>query len=373
MFGSVEETDERDLHGGVEMTNVFMDVHHDALRYSLQLLFEKRLGSNCYTPIGLEWFHEGYWAVYIGPGKEDTARQFLGLDHASNPPVSAHGEPLPPSAILNANYTFADGIYYVVDPVRDRPYAAITLEKFKSMKFDIIIASMPQHIGPFIELQRKYQPQAKLIFQIGNSWAIPGDIKNVLASCAPVSVPAGVNAVFYHQEFDLDTYKYEPPTGTKKIHSFIHYMKNKQAMNRLQELLGSEWSCRSFGAGMEDSLMKATAVADKMREGDFGFISKPEGDGFGHSVHGLFAVGRPPVVWGSHYRGKLAGQLMEHNRTCIDVEKMGSMEAVAARLKEIVSTDEHAAMCKAAADKFREVVDYDREEQEIRKFLERLQ
>ena len=142
-------------------------------------------------------------------------------------------------------------------------------------------------------------------------------------------------------------------------------------MNKLQELL-PEWQCRSFGAGMEDSIMKAEDVAASMRGADFGFIFKPEGDGMGHSVHGLFACGRPPIVWGSHYRGKLGGQLMEHNRTCIDVEKMGSMEAVAARLQEIASTDEHAQMCKAAADRFREIVNYDREEKEIRKFLDRL-
>ena len=133
-----------------------------------------------------------------------------------------------------------------------------------------------------------------------------------------------------------------------------------------------EWACRSFGAGMEDNAPTSADVANKMREADFGFVFKPEGDGFGHSVHGLFAVGRPPIVWGSHYRGKLAGQLMEHNITCLDVEKLGSIEATADRLKEIVSTDEHLLMCEAAHGRFKEVVNYDAEFEQIKKFIENL-
>lgn len=355
------------------MPRILIDHHHQALRYSLQLLFEKRLGWEVYTQIGMEWWDEKLWNVF--PARE-TAQQYLGLDHAMNPPTDIRGAPLSPREILNANYeNLGDGAYLVNDPVVAKPYAAMTLEKFSRTDFDVLLCSMPQHIEMWKRLQQMKGGKPKLIFQIGNSWGITGDIKNVLASCAPVNVPPGVNAQFYHQEFDLDTYRYEPPTGTPKIYSFVHYMKGKDRMNAFAARLPG-WEVKSFGAGMEDSIMKASDLADKMREMAFGLHFKPEGDGFGHSLHGMFAVGRPPIIWGSHYRGKLAGQLMEHGKTCVDVEskELGAFPStqVPSYLKELVESGQHKAMCEAAHRRFKEVVDFDREEQEIRKFIDRL-
>lgn len=38
-----------------------VDRHQADLYYSLQLLFEDRLGVQLFTPIGHEWWDEGYW------------------------------------------------------------------------------------------------------------------------------------------------------------------------------------------------------------------------------------------------------------------------------------------------------------------------
>ena len=61
--------------------NVFCDKHHISLLYSLQLLFEKRLGGNLFTPIGEEWFTQGYWKGAEAYGNHpSTIKQFLSLE-----------------------------------------------------------------------------------------------------------------------------------------------------------------------------------------------------------------------------------------------------------------------------------------------------
>jgi hypothetical protein len=197
---------------------VLADFHHQDLYYSLQLLFEKRLGWELYRPIGLEWYHEKYWNVYPHIG---TAQQYLSLDQAINPPIGLDG-PFPEHKLLNKNYTFSDGIYYVNDPSKDKLNRGITLEKFKETEFDILVSSIPQHIAPFNGLIRKYHPKAKHIFQVGNAWGhLPG-INNILASTAKFDTPPNINTCFYHQEFDLDVFRYEPPTCHSKVFSLLN-------------------------------------------------------------------------------------------------------------------------------------------------------
>lgn len=351
---------------------VFSDLHHAALFESLRILFEDRMGAELYRPIGLEWFHQNYWAVYTGPGKEATAGQYLGLDQATNRPTDIRGKLLDDAQCANLHYTIDDGIYYTKDIVVDKTNRAITLDKFKSIRFDIIIASIPAHIPMFLKLRNEFQPQAKLIFQVGNSWHYDSRISNLLSSTAPYIVPANINAVFYHQEFDLNTYRYADPTTCKNVYSFIHYMRGKDTMNRLANQL-PEWNFKSFGAGMEDSICKSADIADKMREAGFIFHFKPEGDGFGHSLHGAYAVGRPAIYCGSHYNEKLAGQLMEHNITGIDMEKVGSTELLVQKLKHYEENpNEHLELCHRVRDRFKNIVNFDKEFVKISNFINNL-
>lgn len=352
------------------MYKVFADLHHNALFESLRILFEDRLSGSLYRPIGMEWFPD-YWAVYTGPGKEATAHQYLGLDQSTKRPTDIRGQPLDDQSCLNLNYQIEDGIYYVKDIVVDKINRAVTFDKFKEMKFDILLCSMPQHIPMFMELQSKFQPQAKLIFQAGNAWGADKRIKNFMGSIAKISVPQEMTSVFYHQEFDAKVFNYAEPRNKNAIYSFVHYMQNISHMNEVRARLPG-WEVASFGAGMSSSLMRTADVAGKIKDSTFVWHNKPGGDGFGHTIHSTYACGRPAIIWGSQYRGKLAGELMEHNKTCLDVEKLGSLEATAERIKQVVSTDEHKQMCEAARAKFEKVVDYDREFVDISKFLSNL-
>lgn len=345
---------------------VLADLHHAELFYSLQLLFEKRLGWELYRPIGLDWYHEGYWKVFP---HIDTAKQYLGLDQAMEIPKDLHGNPLPPSARINQLYREEDGIYYVTDITKGKINRGITLDKFKDMEFDILLSSMPPHIQPFNQLIQKYQPKAKHIFQVGNAWGRQAGIKNILSSTASFATPVNINACFYHQEFELETFRYEPPTVHNAVYSYIHWMKKKDLMNKITSQL-PDWEFRSFGANMEDGIAKTKDLAQQMRNSAFTWHYKPEGDGYGHTVHNTFASGRPPIIWGSHYHGKIASQLFTHGETCVDAEVVGSN--LPQYLETMSQPQNHNPFCEAVYNRFKKVVNFDQEEIEIRKFLERL-
>lgn len=345
---------------------VFCDMHHMDLFYSLQLLFEKRLGWELYRPIGMEWWNEGLWAVYNHPS---TAKQYLSTEQAIDVPKDVHGFSLPERLRHNSVYRYEDGIYYVEDPSKGKVNRGITLARFKEMKFDFLVSSMPPHIPIFNELIRRWQPHAKHIFQVGNMWGQQPGVSNILASTAPFSVPRGVNICFYHQEFDLGVFRPAPPGKDRKVFSFIHYMREMELNLDFRRVMPG-WEFRTFGGGMEGDLCRSSDIASKIGEAAFVWHIKPEGDGFGHIIHNVFAIGRPPIVKMSHYAGKLAGSLMVDGVTCINIEGV-PVEYSAQRIESLFSSGGYEEMCNAAGSRFREIVNYDQEETAIRSFLER--
>ncbi len=347
---------------------VFTDYHHAGLYHSLQLLFEKRLGWELYRAIGPEWYHEGYWKVYDHP---HTVDQFLGLHQASEVPKDVHSEPLTENERKNLHYVIEDGVYYIHDPVHECNHRAVTFDRFKDMEFDIVISSMPQHINPFNDLIARYQPSAKHIFQVGNAWGHQPGVQNILSSTAPFQVPSGINVCYYHQEFDLGIYKYELPKFHNVVHSYVHYMQQSELMNRYASYLPG-WQWTRFGAGMDLAILESRGVADAMRRSAFTWHFKPEGDGFGHSIHGSYACGRPCIIWGSYYKGKLAENLLQDQVTCIDLSLHSEPENLRL-IKQFSRADEHIKMCENAYNKFIQCVDFDAQfEERIRPFLERL-
>lgn len=349
---------------------ILADLHHYDLFYSLQLLFENRLQAELYRPIGMEWYEQGYWNVFPHP---DTARQYLGVDHGNKRPKDIHGNELPDSACVNLRFHIEDGIYYCADSTKLGVFQrGVTLDKFKEMKFDILLSSIPQHIQPFNKLIQQYQPQAKHVFQVGNAWGhLPG-VKNILASTAPFYTPPDINTCFYHQEFDLKQFCFEEHAEVKKkVHSYIHYMNRKDLMNRVSSLL-SDFEFKSFGAGMEDTIPITENEALAFKSSGFTWHFKPEGDGYGYTLHRAFATGTIPIVWASQYKGKLAQQLMLPGVTCINADGKNEYQ-IANEIRSIVDNPpRYHEMRHAAYNRFKEVVDFDKEEQTISLFLQNL-
>ncbi len=275
---------------------VLADFHHQALFHSLHMLFEDRLGWELYRPIGEEWWHQGFWKVYNHP---NTAKQFLGLHQGTDMPHDVHGEPLPEVERKNLHYTVEDGVYYIQDLTYGTTHRGIRLGKFRSMDFDIVISSIPQHVASFQRLISECQPGAKHIFQMGNSWRAPPGVPNILASTDPFDT-GGANTMFYHQEFDLDVFKYEPPVFHNVVNSYVHYMKNPHLLHGLISGLPG-WTATTYGAGMQLQLAGVQQVADAMRNSAFTWHYKPGGDGFGHVIYGTYACGRPAAAYKRHY------------------------------------------------------------------------
>jgi hypothetical protein len=320
---------------------ILSDRHHMGLTESLRLLFEKRLGHELYFQKGMEWYPE-FWNLQ--PFK-DTAIQYLERE--------------------------LEGVN------------GVTLDEFKNTKFDILIASIPQHIEPFKKLIELYQPQAKLIYQIGNQWNVdPNVVKNIMAS-ANIDIPAGVNGVIYHQEFDLDIFHYEPPKQGKKIYSFINclntvdlYRKDWELFLELERLM-PDWEFKSFGGQCRNgAIWDRKELADKMREATFIFQCKTDGDGYGHNIFSAAAVGRPLITRRSDYIGKLAEPLVGSYSIKVDIY---SPEEIAKHIQQVHSAwdMQHELILEDMSlgiyGKFNEVCDFDSEEQKIRTFLQNLQ
>lgn len=343
------------------MKRVLVDFHHSSLLRSLVLLFEGRLGMEVYRPIGMQWFEQGYWGIN---NQIDTAEQFLGVG----------SQPIDNTPALNEiGMDPEDGTYRVFDPGMKSSHRAATLQYFKTHQFDYVIASIPAHVALFEALIAEYQPNAKLIVQMGNNWDLDRWAGyNVLASIAPQ--PSAANAIFYHQEFDLNIFKDTPVAPARKIYSFLNIIQNSgigwedySVLKRNMERLGFEF--KAFGGQCPDGNMTGPdELASKMREAAFVFHVKPGGDGFGHIIHNAYAVGRPVITRSSHYKGQLAEQLLVPG-TFIDLDRYNHEDVQQIIMQLFRDPDSLVKMGRDAAHRFDEVVNYKKEAEEIATWL----
>ncbi len=345
---------------------VLSDFHHSSLLRATNMLFGDRLGAEVFRPIGMEWYEEGFWAIN---DLKDTAKQFL----------EPESQPIDKTPVLNHMMHGMDGIYHVYDPGQDGTHMACTLDFFKQQHFDILIASIPAHIPLFERLIAEYQPDAKLIVQIGNEW--PEHIfagHNVLASVKPRLYAEGTNAIFYHQEFDLDIFQSTPVLPTRQIYSFINVLESMPLgsldFQKLEHFLEPKgYTFKSYGGQCRDG--NATGpeeLAASMKEAQMIFHVKDGGDGFGHILYNAYACGRPVITRKSFYEDRLGEELLIPG-TFIDLDQYSTPEAVNVIQRITYMEDILLGMGERAAKRFREVVDYRKEAEEIRKWLNTLQ
>lgn len=317
---------------------ILSDRHHLGLTNSLILLFEKRLGHILKFQKGMDW-----WPNYFGVYPHiDTAKQYLERE--------------------------LEGVN------------GITLDEFIHTKFDILLCSIPQHVDMWIKLRDLYQPQAKLIFQVGNAWSFDHNfpIKNILAS-AKIPHLMGFHVIEYHQEFDLSIFNYEPVRNTHKIYSFINclntddlYRPDWDLFLHLEKLL-PEWEFKSFGGQCRDgAIAPQSEVARLTKEADYIFHCKTNGDGYGHSIFSAAAVGRPLITRKIDYQGKLAEPLIDYT-TSIMIDE-ATPETIANVIKDSYDTDiTPAVRGKNIYKVFKNTVDFELDAERVRIFLDNLQ
>jgi hypothetical protein len=311
-----------------------------------------------YRPIGMDWFGEGFWRI-AEPYQNNwvTINQYLSL----------HQEGIPAEKVyrLNREALVDNGIY------RIGWQKAIELQTFKRMKFDYLVPSIPLHYREYHRLRNMHQPTAKVICQVGNSFDFPWEwTQNIMSSSKYASVPPDKNVVFYHQEFPLDVFSFERMRNTKTISSFLHLFhrrKDYPLWLQLPEAM-PDYIFKEYGSeGKEPYLQDDEAVAEAIKNSDLVVHFKEEGDGFGHIVHNVFAIGRALLTKKEYYKGKMAFDLMQDGVTCLFWRDDKPFEWNVERMRSFNWAD----MGVNAHNRFNTVVNYAQEAGEIAQFLEK--
>jgi hypothetical protein len=324
------------------MSNVLADRHHSGLYHSLQLM-AARFGWTLYTPTGRGWWEEGYWAFGRSTyGDDRLAAQFL------DQPVSPDNE------------------------FPDAPVNFVTLEEAREMRFDFVIASLPDNEEGFARFAG--EQGARYVVQVGNTgqwvdWAL----KPLVLSSSEMPL-YGEQGVVYHQEMDPvpfcdpDQLQDLMPSNfswRRWAGSFVNCMTSMGACWDL--LISADMVVDVYGIDGPRGVIKPyDYMIDLMGSYGWGWHDKAQGDGFGHVIHSWAAVGRPLIGHASHYRGKMAERFWRDGETCIDLDKHSVEEAVA--IVRTISSDDHAAMCRAIRAEF-DQIDYEAEARAIADLL----
>lgn len=328
------------------MTNVLLDRHHSDLFYSLQLLGD-RLGWTLYTPIGTEWFESGYWAFDVPFDPGALAKQYLTLDARWTP--------------------VGDGLYEFTDLDHpNRPITGITLDAFRRMSWDYILATLQQNQWGFHQLAQ--ETGARYLLQVGNTgqqidWTLRPFVLNTS------EMPQLGDGVTYHQEFSLDTFAFREPTETRRIASFVNLMPRITCWPVLERIRAGlpEFDFRIHGQdGEHGKIAGVHLIAEEMARSGWAWHDKTHGDGYGHVLFNWAAIGRPLIGHSSHYRGKMGAVFWRDLETCIDLDRHSEGEAV--ELIRAISADpeRHRAMCHAIRAVFDAEVDFAAEAAQIK-------
>ena len=330
---------------------VLVDLHHSELFMSLYLLFVERLGWDMYVPMGMAWYEKGYWGLAPGDNLA-VAKQFL-----VTPEI--------PVFSLRPRYPKLN-------------YAYLGAIDSGAIKFDIIVASVPTSFSCFEKLIRDYGMISKLIFQAGNNFyhgsSTLATVGNLMSSATEIyQRMQAPNKVFYHQEFDLNIFSRKRSCNPKSVTNLQHYMSHPELFLELERALRG-WEFKSYGNGnRNDALIALTDVSRAIQDAGFVFHVKDAGDGYGHTLHNSFACGTPLITNSKYMRSNdgipYTGAMLYTPETIIDIEYM-TISQIADELK--CRADNYDYYSKKVYEKFKEVVDFDKEFVEVKAFLERL-
>ena len=342
--------------------NVLADFHHPDLWWSLHLLFEKRLGWSLYRPIGMDWFNRGY-------------------HHINDEGAGFHSAVELSKYLLEDSLRASSGTSGYFEGLETQGgckhfplFKVVRFCELSSFNIDFLVCSTRCSEKPMKKLQQDFFPGAKIIRQVGN-WleeVDPNICPNVLCSDRPSFENCkSKNKLFYHQEFDLGLARYEPPDGFNIVSCFIHHFfrdkDNFKVFEEVKKLL-PDWEFLSYGKWNTDGHISCKLEEVKaMRDATFIWQTK-YWDGYGFNIHRAYALGRPVICNAKDYVGKTAEPLLEDGKTCIFIEP--TLEETADKIRYFAEPKRHRKMCESAYRRFREVVDFDKEFVEIKKFLD---
>ncbi len=341
---------------------LLVDFHHHDLWESLELLCD-RLGWTLYRPIGMDWFTEGYWNHERKFHGDAVAKQYLerwGSDTVWHP----HG-------------------FARLDASHGRTQRLVTIEAARDLRPDIVISSLAHNHEGFARFASEVG--ATFGLQVGNVRFAAQDMEEdrwdlaafgLVSGLMPVTPPKP--HVVYHQEFSLSDFRSAPPPRLGlTVSSFVQcYPQDAPAYDywRKAAEAAPEHNWRVFGAYGEaptdgyaaGNLDRCALIGEEMRASDVAWHAKRWSDGYGHVLHNWASVGRPTLGFASYYRSQLGGRLWVEGETSWDIENRtpGEVRDLLRRFRD--DEDFHLRACEAMASRFRQIVNFDEEEQAIR-------
>ena len=367
------------MYGLNSKVRILLDLHHFDLFHSFQLSLEKRFDWEIYRPIGLDWKTEGYWWMDEDP---DFVQCMLSEQSGKASEILSEYETLMGKnwAVFSLHLprigqilNLGNGQYKVQDKSKEATWQrAITLEGFKNLKFDVIVSSLSQHYVPFQNLLQKYQPHAKHVHCISGMWQqVSPSARNILTTF-PNSI-GKTNHLCWKQEFDTNVFKPSATTtdNITKVRSYVHF----PAAEILWDRLNLGWDFKFIGktlGPLKDVVVKSKDLANTIATSGFTFHYKPGGESYGHILHNSFAIGRPVILNVEDFKGT-AGEELLNRDTCIDISSSRTMNAIRSDLIDAAIPSRYEVIQKAVVKKFKEVVDFNREANKLKHFLENLQ
>jgi hypothetical protein len=349
---------------------LLVDYHHHDLWESLELL-AARLGWTLVRPMGMEWFEQGYWNFERQWHGDAVAKQYL------TPWGSDERDPV-------------SGLHRRYDASHHRWQNLVTLEEARVLWPDVVMASVAHNHEGLARFAREIG--ASFGLHLGNVRFAAQDMAEdrwdladfgILTSIMPGPVPKP--HVVVHQEFDLDDFRHETPEPNDRmvVSSFVNcFPENYNAYAGWKAVAAQrrQYDWRVYGAYGQvpqdeyaaGNLNECRLVGDAMRASDVAWHTKQWSDGFGHVIHNWFSVGRPVIGHEAYYKDQLAGPLWQEGVTSFDITDK-TVEDVTTLLDRLHDdTDLRLRMGENAAARFREVVDFDEEEQAIRDLFSRV-
>lgn len=328
---------------------ILTNKHNPELHWSLDILFQQRMGHELFIPRGMEWYDQGYYKMHKHLLRKDPERWM-----AKRCLVDSFYGDLPEMAFRGC---------------KDYPKVkTLTLDQFKEANIDLVVCTNRENEEPLYRL-KGFNPKLKFIRQVGNRFDIVNS--KLYPSCMfsdkeSFEMSDCPNKILYHQEFPLDIFKYQPPMNTNNIYAFQHNLEDYEEAYDLwqeHERKFSEYDFKKFGRGdHSDYIWPKRKVAAKMREASFIWQIK-EWEGYSHVIHNSFALGRPMILRRSDIIGKTFEPLCDET-TCVFTDQIE-------RIRDYNTVEKLNELSTIVYERFKEVVNFDQEFVKIVEFLGR--
>jgi glycosyltransferase involved in cell wall biosynthesis len=203
--------------------------------------------------------------------------------------------------------------------------------------------------------------------------------KNILCSTNEfLQKPHDVNLLRGHQEFDLNIFNYDANYEPYCIISMINYLRELdwkgdkpiEFWDKYKHLL-PEFKWRMYGKeGDNGHIETKIEYVNAMKKSSFIWQLKGY-EGYGHIVYNASALGKPIITRESDFKDFLWRELIEDGKTAIVINPKNEKETVD-KIRYYAQPEEYRKMSQNAYNRFKQCVNFEKEAEQVKIFLEKL-